>query len=210
MEECGICFKDLENNLLITDDNHDNHDNSDDDSDDTDDDNITIKSKNNTFYNPISIELFECKTEKCEYRLCDECKDLYYIKYKNKNCPNCRNKIENIDEIIENMEEQKENRTEIFEDYYFPTYGVCRISFIYFKKCIIFTGVVSFIGFSSILIGSLMIKPDHKDDEFDDDFDDKQKLSQTDIYAIQFVFGFIVFCFIFNILRCCYKYCFQE
>ena len=70
---------------------------------------------------------------------------------------------------------------------------MCRISFKYCKYCIIFTTAFNFVGFSSILLGSLLIKPDHKDDEFDDDFDDKQKLSQTDTYAIQFVFGFIVF-----------------
>ena len=49
MEECGICFKDLENNLMLSD--------SSDDSDDSDDDNVTIKPKNNTIYNPISIEI---------------------------------------------------------------------------------------------------------------------------------------------------------
>ena len=54
MEECGICFKDLENNLMLSD--------SDSDSDNSDDDNVTIKPKNNTVYNPISIEMFECKT----------------------------------------------------------------------------------------------------------------------------------------------------
>ena len=205
MEECGICFKDLENNLIISNDSD-----SDSDSDDIDNDNVSKNPKNNTIYNPISIELFECKTEKCEYRLCDECKDLYYIKYKNKKCPNCRNKIENIDEIIENMEEQKENSTEIFEDYYFPTYSVCRISFKYCKYCIIFTTAFSFVGFSSILLGSLIINPKNNDDDIDDDFSDKQKTSQTDIYAIQFIFGFFIFGCIFNVLRCCYKYCFQE
>jgi len=201
MEECGICFKDLENNLMLSD--------SSDDSDDSDDDNVTIKPKNNTVYNPISIEMFECKTEKCEYRLCDECKDIYYIKYKNKKCPNCRNKIENIDEIIENMEEQKENTNETFDNYYLPTHTACKWTIIYCKNCIIFTAAFSFVGFSSILLGSLIINPKNNDDDIDD-FDDSEKPSQIDIYSIQFVFGFFIFCFIFNILRCCYKYCFQE
>ena len=133
--------------------------------------------------------------------------------HKNKNCPNCRKKIENIDHIIQILEEQKENTNqsliENFDDYYFPTHGLCRMSIVYCKNCIIVTGVMSFIGFSSFFLGSLFIKNDNKD-ILTDDYQDEDKLSITDIYAIQVAFGFIIFCFIFNVLRCCYKNCFTE
>ena len=158
----------------------------------------------------ISIELLECKTDKCDYKLCDECKDLYYIKYKNKNCPNCRKKIENIDHFIEHMEEQKENTNDTFENYYLPTHGACKLTVIYCRNCIIVTGVMCFIGSSSFFLGSLIINPKNSEDDFDDYDDNMDKLSKNDLYTLQIIFGFIIFFFIVNVLRCCYKKCFQE
>ena len=234
MNECGICFKEFNNNLISndiyddTDEDSEDDDNDDDNNDDNNnndnnnDDNNNYKAiinKNKFIYNPISVNLLECKTNKCYYKLCDECKEVYYIKYKNKNCPNCREKIENIDEIIQNLEEQNENNNQILieniDNYYFPNQGLCRISVIYCKNCLIFTSIFCIFGFSSFFFGALIINPkfsddtyedgeDDKDDE-DDKYDDLEKISKKDVYILQIVFGFIVLCFILNILRCCLK-----
>ena len=211
MNECGICFKEFNNNLIS---NH-NYDDTDEDSQDEDnDDDNAIINKNKFIYNPINVNLLECKTNKCYYKLCDECKEVYYIKYKNKNCPNCREKIENIDEIILNLEEQNENSNQILieniDDYYFPNQGLCRISVIYCKNCLIFTSIFCIFGFSSFFFGALIINPKFSDDNIDDNIDDMEKLPKKDVYILQTVFGFIVLCFILNILRCCFKKCFQE
>ena len=119
MDECGICFKKLNNNLILSgvyDDNNNNNDSDNDNNNDSDSDNdnnnynnVIVKKKYGFIYNPIRVNLLECKTDKCYFKLCNDCKKVYYLKYKNKFCPNCREKIENIDQIIQNLEEQKEN-----------------------------------------------------------------------------------------------------
>ena len=191
MEECGICFKDLENNLSLSDDEFDNTE-------------MIEKKQSSNTYNPIYIELLDCKTDKCQYKLCDDCKKLYFFKYKYKYCPNCREKIENIDQLIENVESQDISLNENFDDYYFPTHGLCRISIIYCKNCILFSAAFSFVGVSSFFLGALIVNPRNKND-FDDFDDDSSKLSENDAYVIQFVFGFFLFFFIINFFRCCIK-----
>ena len=224
MEECGICFKDIENNLIISDSDTNSDSDSDSDSDSNNDIiKKTIIKKNlcGSVYNPISIELLNCKTDKCTYKLCDECKELYYFKYKNTTCPNCREKIENIDELIENAEQQNqntnENLSEDFDYYYFPTHGLCRMTFFYCKNCIICIGTTIVIGAGSMFLGSLIIDPKMVGDDFiDDRYNDNDNndiddyVSISSIYVLQFIFGFFLLILITNILRTCFKKCFQE
>lgn len=191
MEECGICFKDLENNLSLSDDECDNIE-------------VNEKKQNDNTYNPIYINLLDCKTDKCQYKLCDDCKKLYFFKYKYKYCPNCREKIENIDQLIENVESRNISLNENFDDYYFPTHGLCRISIIYCKNCILFSAAFSFLGVSSIVLGSLIVNPKNKNN-FDDFDDDSNKLSKNDVYILQFIFGFLMIFCILTTLRCCIK-----
>jgi len=49
---------------------------------------------------PTSVQDLTCITENCSYTLCNDCKDTYYKKFKNKNCPNCRNAIPHIEIFI--------------------------------------------------------------------------------------------------------------
>jgi len=115
MDECDLCLSDIESNIESnTESNIESNMVSNIKSDMVSNiDPQKLESPNETPFTKYTnkISSIECVTQNCSYKLCNECKDSYYYKFKNKSCPSCRETIPKIDIIVQELSNMNANAT---------------------------------------------------------------------------------------------------